>query len=130
MIGIEQMKKLPRRAERKKTLYRLYQELLASVPGVEFLPTDLHDTAPWFMDILVEPEARDPLAHHMKEQGVGTRPFYPATHTQAPFAHVDGQFPAAVACSRRGLWLPSSPRLADDEVGYVCQAISDYFASS
>lgn len=128
VVGIEQMKKLPWRVERKKTMYRLYQERLAGVGPIEWLPTNLEDTSPWFVDILVPADRRDALSAFLREQGVGTRPFYPALHTQPPYAGMGGDFPVALDASRRGLWLPSSTFLTDDEIGYVCGQIRRFFA--
>lgn len=126
VIGIEQMKKLNWRVKRKKEMYRLYREFLQNIPQIEFIDTDLQDTAPWFIDIIVKGE-RDKLASFLNKKGIGTRPFYPAIHTQPPYSHVKGSFPNSnwAACS--GLWLPSSSFLTDDDVQYVCKNIKEYF---
>jgi len=126
VIGIEQMKKLNWRVKRKKEMYRLYREFLQNIPQIEFIDTDLQDTAPWFIDIIVKGE-RDRLASFLNKRGIGTRPFYPAIHTQPPYSHVKGSFPNSnwAACS--GLWLPSSSFLTDDDVQYVCKNIKEYF---
>jgi perosamine synthetase len=127
VVGIEQMKKLPARAERKKAIFARYRERLSDGAGVSFLGTDLAEVTPWFMDILVEPGRRDPLAAYLKARGIGTRPFYPAIHTQPPFAEGTGAFPHSAEASARGLWLPSSPRLTDEDVDYVCEGVHDFF---
>jgi perosamine synthetase len=127
VIGLEQMKRLGDRAARKKRIFCRYRSELADLDGMEFISTDLAQTAPWFMDILVPASARATLAAFLKQRGIGTRPFYPAIHTQAPFIHLQGEFPHALEVSRRGLWLPSSPRLSDDDIDYVCAEIRDFF---
>jgi len=53
-VGVEQMKKLPLRVERKKEIYRLYKKLLENTPQVTFFDQDLDCTTPWFIDVLVE----------------------------------------------------------------------------
>ena len=51
------MKKLPFRIKRKKEIYSLYRECLSSLKQVRFINTNINDTAPWFIDVLVEMEA-------------------------------------------------------------------------
>ena len=128
VIGIEQMKKLAWRVNRKKAIYRLYRDSLKEVEEIEFIDTNLEDTSPWFIDILVNGhERRDSLASFLNETGIGTRPFYPAIHTQPPYSHVTGDFKNSVNISERGLWLPSSSFLSDEDIQRVCDNIRSYF---
>lgn len=127
VIGIEQMKKLAWRVLRKKEMYKLYRELLAEVEEIKFIETDLENTSPWFIDILLPAEKRDALAKFLAGKGIGTRPFYPAIHTQPPYAWVRGEFKNSEDISRQGLWLPSSSFLKDEEIRYVCGAIKEFF---
>lgn len=125
VIGIEQMKKLPWRVKRKKETYSLYMDLLSDL-DIDTFATDLKKTTPWMMDILVED--RDKLARYLKKKGIGTRPFYPAIHTQKPYNSNDGKiFPNATSLSEHGLWLPSSPKLTDEEIEYICDKIKEFY---
>src|SRR5206468_5740226 len=113
VIGLEQMKKLPWRVARKKEILSLYQRGLAGVAEVKFIPTDLAETAPWFIDIL----APDPgaLAKHLRAAEIGSRRFYPAIHSQ-PAYQCPGDFPNSEHAARHGIWLPSSSFLSDEDV--------------
>ncbi len=124
VIGIEQMKKLSWRVERKKMLYQLYENELASVKEVQFIPTNLKDTSPWFMDILV-PDP-DSLMKHLRERGIGSRRFYPAIHSQPAYS-LPGHFPQSEYAAQHGLWLPSSSFLSDDDIRWVCSCIREYY---
>ena len=126
VVGIEQMKKLSWRVERKKEMFALYQSELADVPQVKFIETNLEDTSPWFIDILV-PEPLS-LATFLKERGIGTRPFYPPLHSQPPY-RVNGVFPVSDYVSAHGLWLPSSSFLSDEEIVRICGDIKAFFRS-
>lgn len=126
VIGIEQMKKLDWRVKRKKEMYRLYHDLLQNIPQIELLDTNLQDTTPWFFDILVK-EGRAKLASFLKRKGIGTRPFYPSIHTQPPYSHVKGDFKNSEYVSQRGLWLPSSSFLTNEDIDRVCSEIREYF---
>ena len=126
VIGIEQMKKLPWRVERKKAIYQLYHDRLKDVTEVEFIPTDLTNTSPWFIDVLVPPDKRAGLIEHLKSQGIGSRPFYPDLHAEPVYAQV-GSYPVAEEVARRGLWLPSSAKLTNDQIEIICSEIKTYF---
>jgi len=129
VIGVEQMKKIDFRVKRKKEIYRLYRDLLKDVGGIGFIETNLENTAPWFIDILVSKEKRDKLAEFLKEKGIGTRPFYPAIHTQPPYSWVRGEFPNSENISKSGLWLPSSTFLEEEDIKYICKSIKEFYAS-
>lgn len=126
-IGIEQMKKIDERVKRKKEIYKLYRDSLKSIKGIEFIDTNLDDTPPWFMDIMVGADKRDALAESLGKNGIGTRPFYPAIHTQPPYAFIKGDFKNSETASLRGIWLPSSVTLNDGDIAYVCEAIKKFF---
>lgn len=127
VVGLEQMKKLPWRINRKKEIWRRYADGLADIKQIALLPTNLNDTTPWFIDIFVD----DPNALHayVKEKGIGTRRVYPAIHTQKIYAdaYAGKSFPISEHYAARGLWLPSSSNLSDDEIDYIVNAIKMYY---
>lgn len=128
IIGIEQMKKLVWRVQRKKEMYSLYEKLLKDVKEVEFIETDLEDVSPWFIDpLLPNTETKEKLISFLQTKGIETRIFHPAIHTQDPYK-IDGEnLKAAENISSRGLWLPSSSFLTDEEIIYICQSIKEFF---
>jgi perosamine synthetase len=127
VIGLEQMKKLSWRAQRKKEMFSKYQELLVGVSQVRFVPTNLQDTSPWFIDILVPAQKRQALVDFLAADGIGSRTFYPALHTQEPYRDAAGSFPGALEISESGLWLPSSSFLTDEDIDRVCGRIQTFF---
>lgn len=124
IIGIEQMKKLEWRVNRKKEIGKLYESLLSELSEIEFIPTNYDNTTPWFVDILVED--RVGLQGYLKENGIGSREFYPPLHCEPVYGY-DGNYPTTVDVSRKGLWLPSSSKLTNDEVFRVCECIKSYY---
>jgi perosamine synthetase len=127
VIGIEQMKKLAWRVERKKAMYGLYREALNGVPGITLLPTNLEDVSPWFIDVLVpDPDA---LQAALATEDIGSRRFYPALHSQPAFG-LQGSYPHASHAAEHGLWLPSSSFLSDDDIARVCAAARRFAESA
>lgn len=124
IIGIEQMKKLTARVERKKQMARLYGELLAGIPGVELIPTDLSQTSPWFIDILCE--RRADLVAYLKGKNVGSREFYPPLHAEPAYGYKE-RYPIAEEIARKGLWLPSSVMLTDEQIRYICGCVHEFY---
>lgn len=125
VIGIEQMKKLPWRVKRKRVIYSLYKDKLQNVKEVKFIDTDLKNVSPWFIDVLVE--ERENLINYLKQNGIGSRPFYPPIHTQKIYSKVTGNFANSINCTRKGLWLPSSSKLDDEEINYICSKVRSYY---
>lgn len=122
VVGIEQMKKLPARVKRKKEMYKLYKEQLEGTVGL--VETDLKYTAPWLNDIMLESkDERTKLCEYLNKKGIGTRNFYPAIHTQKPFAFGENRFYVSTDVASRGVWLPSSMSLTDEDIIYVCDHV-------
>ncbi len=127
VIGIEQMKKMSWRVNRKKEIYKKYRESFKNIPQVELVATDLAQTTPWFNEIFVdEPDA---LALFLKEKSIGSRRVYPAIHTQKIYrdAYVGKIFSVAERLAARGLWLPSSSKLSDADIERVVSAVKEYY---
>jgi len=124
VIGIQQTKRLQKRMACKKEMYSLYKELLSKVETVKFIETNLEETTPWFMDILV-PE-RDKLIVYLKEKGIGSRPIYPALHSQPAYKE-KGSYSVAEKIAEEALWLPSSVTLTNEQIEYICKQINIFF---
>lgn len=124
VFGLEQFKKLPWRVERKKEIFKKYRELLKDVKEIKFLETS-DETSPCFNDIFVENP--NELYAFLKEKGIGTRRVYPTLH-DLPFYQQTGYFPGSRHISDHGLWLPSSSKLSDQEIEYICETIKNFYA--
>jgi len=127
VIGIEQMKKMPRRVPRKKQICRRYDELLSRIPQVEIFTHNYEETVPCFYELLCED--RDGLRAYLHENNIGTRPFYPPLHSEPAYGLYDLTFPVTEEISAKGLWLPSSVLLTDEQITYICETISRFYHS-
>jgi perosamine synthetase len=123
-IGIEQMKKLPARVERKKEIWRRYLSNLNGVTGIQLFEHDLDHTSPWFIDSIVE--NRDRLISHMKEAGIGTRVMYPPINKQ-PAYEIQGFHHVSDKIGDMGLWLPSAVQLDNVAIDFICNSIKEFY---
>lgn len=115
---LPQMEDLDRLLTRKREMYARYYDRLHA----HMRP---HDGTPWFVDLYAE--NRDKLAASLAEEGIGTRAMYPLLTDQRPFADsaVHGNMEQEAQYASRGLWLPSSLTLSDEEVDLIAQAVQE-----
>lgn len=126
VIGCEQMKKLPQRIIRKKEIYDRYINNLKNIKDINYIPTNLDQTSPWFIDIYV----KDPenLAAYLELHNIGTRHIYPPIHSQKAYEYLNHLvFSNTEKYSSTGLWLPSSIKLTDSQIDYICNYIYKYY---
>lgn len=122
VVGIEQLKIIEFRIKKKKEIYKEYIERLGHLSDLEFLPVDLSQTVPWFVDVILGTE-REKVISKLKGNGIGSRPFYPPIHSQEPYRNSEGPFDVTNAMAPRGLWLPSSIGLETDDIRRVADCL-------
>jgi perosamine synthetase len=125
VVGIEQMKKLQFRVDRKKQILKLYKDKLGSVDEVKFFKQDLTKTTPWFIDSMVK--ERDSLMGYLKNNNIGTRVMYPPINKQLAY-NEKGNHEISNLIGQKGLWLPSASQLSEKEIGYICNKIKYYYS--
>ena len=124
VIGIEQLKDINKRIKRKKKIFDIYKKYLKNVRNVNFLATK-NSQCPMFVDCLVED--RNNLIKYLKKFKIGTRIMYPAIHKQKIYSGLDINFPNACEFHIKGLWLPSSLKLTNEEIIYICKKIEKFY---
>ncbi|MCZ4696347.1 DegT/DnrJ/EryC1/StrS family aminotransferase [Ancylomarina euxinus] len=127
VIGVEQMKKLQWRVERKKEILTLYKKQLAGVKEVQFFDQDLDCTTPWFIDIFAED--RENLQIFLKEKQIGARIMYPPINKQMAY-QIPGEHPVSELVGQKGLWLPSASQLTDEQISFICLNIKNFYEKS
>jgi perosamine synthetase len=116
----------------RQACFGSYREQLSSVPGIAFQPAaDWATPAPWMFNVTVEPReygcSAAELATLLEQDGIETRPLFPAIHRQPPFreeaARRGARLPVSERLSASGLSLPSFTRLEPGLLGYVADRI-------
>ena len=80
----------------------------------------------WLYSVLVPEDVdRDQVMADMDDAGIETRPFFYPMHTLPPYHDPDGdaKFPVSTDVAARGMNLPSSATLTDDDLDYVSETL-------
>ena len=125
-FGVAQIKKIKERAKRKKEIYKLYKKNLSKVKEVQFIETNLKEVSPWFIDVLVSDPIK--LRDYLKENGIGSRIFYPPISDQIIYKNAKDKFINTKEIAYHGLWLPSSVSLTNRQVSFVCDKIREFYS--
>lgn len=125
-IGLGQLSKLDFIINRKQEIRKLYME---NLPGVEFSQFDSRVTpVPWFTNILVDNAQK--LSDYLKENEIGSRRFFYPLHMQPCYKDfkMSKDFKVSEEIYHRGLSLPSSVMIKDEDILKVCEVIKKFNA--
>ena len=125
VLGIVQMGKLDWRVNRMKEIYARYKENLKELTEVKFFDQDLKNTTPWFIDVNVK--NRSELMAYLKVNKIGSRVMYPPINKQQAYNLV-GEHSISNLIGNKGLWLPSSSKLTDIQIDYICSKIILFYS--
>jgi perosamine synthetase len=121
-VGVAQLGRLDETVEKKRQIARWYEHELIDSDIV----SGIHPEMPWakcvywMYSIMIDD--RDGLMKGLKEAGIDTRPFFYPIPTMPPH-QADERYPVAEQLSARGVNLPSSTTITQEEVAYICRCI-------
>lgn len=131
-IGDEQLKHLPEWNRRRREIARRYTEELSAIPEVR-TPTVAPDVEHVFHLYVIQVPDREALREDLSEREVGTGIHYPTpAHRHAAIEEEVGiveALPVTDALCERIVSLPMHPRLTDDDVDRVCEAIATHYGN-
>jgi dTDP-4-amino-4,6-dideoxygalactose transaminase len=127
MVQMSRLQELLLKRERVAEWYRVRLDKMTGVrpPKIEPFTTRMS----WFVYVVHFDASidRDALAKRMTIRGIPVRPYFLPIHLQPymveRFGFNPGDFPRTEDLGRRGLALPFSGVMAEDEVDAVCQAL-------
>ena len=130
-VGIAQLEKLDTLLTLRANVAQRYNELLASVDGVETLLADDADhERTWFVYVVKLDRSidRERVIATLEEQGIVTRPYLPSIHLQPymreRYGFREGMCPVSEDASRRTLALPFFAQLERDDQERVVAALA------
>jgi dTDP-4-amino-4,6-dideoxygalactose transaminase len=123
-IGIEQLKRLPEFAARRKHLAKRYHEHLKDIDSIELLKQDLDSIVPHIFVIKLKSENRETIREELLEKGIETGVHYQPNHLLS-FYDVSGNIslPVTEKMFPRLLSLPLHPDLKDSDIDYICKEL-------
>ncbi|MFH0793394.1 MAG: DegT/DnrJ/EryC1/StrS family aminotransferase, partial [bacterium] len=132
-IGIEQLKKLPEGNQRRRELTHRYRRLLKSVDEVlvpfKKVHPEVQPACHLMPALLKDKETRDKVRVHLAQRGIQTSHHYPViTHFSYYRDRLGSSIPnlpKSEEYSNRELTLPLHPRLSEDDVATVVEAIKE-----
>ncbi|MBI2143976.1 DegT/DnrJ/EryC1/StrS family aminotransferase [Candidatus Woesearchaeota archaeon] len=131
-IGVAQLEQVEKFIALKRKNAQLYGSLLKDVRGLTLQPQmPWAKSVYWMHSVLVNEGqfgfSRDELMAKLKGKGVDSRPFFYPVHQLPPYKPgcSDRDFPVAVRLSGSGINLPSSVKLSETDIKFVCNAIRE-----
>ncbi|WP_432662613.1 DegT/DnrJ/EryC1/StrS family aminotransferase [Wukongibacter baidiensis] len=131
-IGIAQMERLDEILQKRQLVADMYTQRLEHVDGIT-IPY-IHPKVTrmsWFVYVIqVDRDIdRNKVMYHLKENGVGCRPYFTPLHIQPyireKFGFQEEDFPIAADIGRRSIALPFYNRLTEGEINYTVKKISE-----
>ena len=126
-IGRSQLQRIETVLALKRKIASWYEERLKEIPQIELHPPSSPEKEGvyWMYSILLPDSAtRERVMDTLAEDRIETRPFFLPMSTLPPFRQQSAEaLPVSLDLSRRGMNLPSSPLLTEEEVDRVCDGI-------
>jgi pyridoxal phosphate-dependent aminotransferase EpsN len=128
-IGRGQLKVLERRIARRREIFNYYQQELATLPGIGFMP-ELPESRStrWLTCITVNPQefgaSRDVIQAELKAYNIESRPLWKPMHLQPVFSncrYIGGEVSAHLF--ETGLCLPSGTNMKQADLETICSII-------
>ena len=131
-LGRIQMDRIEELLQNREQVADWYGERLAEIPGVN-APVLVSDTTriSWFVYVVRFDPAldRDAIAAKLNASGIPVRPYFLPIHLQPylveQFGYQKGDYPATEDLGHRGLALPFSGRMTEEQVDLVCRHLRD-----
>jgi dTDP-4-amino-4,6-dideoxygalactose transaminase len=136
-LGVVQMSRLNELLNKRDQVASWYGDRLSEIPGVEPPVIEPFTTRmSWFVYV-VRFDAkidRDAVAKRLDARGVPVRPYFLPIHLQPymveRFGYHEGDFPVTEDLGRRGLAVPFSGVMTEEQVEAVCAAIREEMTNS
>lgn len=136
-LGLAQLERIEELTARKRQVFRWYAERLGDLPGVRLNnPGPDVEAVYWMVSLawdenlgVTAMQLRDALAAH----GIDTRPFFkplsslPAYQNLPDAEHYPRRNPVSYRLRNRGINLPSSLILTEDEADFVCTKVREFW---
>ena len=129
-LGVVQMSRLDELLTKRERVAARYHECLKNIPGIELPQLGPHTTrVSWFVYVIRAQAGmnRDALAGRLTEMGIPVRPYFLPIHLQPymvkQFGYRPGAYPVTEDLGERGLAIPFSGVMSDEQIELVADCI-------
>ncbi len=137
-IALAQLEQIDHFIEMRRKNAQYYNKLLKNVNGITTPPeAEWAKNVYWMYGILVQDDfgmAMPQLRNELDKRGIETRTFFIGMHKQPCYSLKDGRFqfpdtngsyPVSDELERKGLYLPSSSHLTEEQMDYAVDSIKE-----
>lgn len=124
-IGLEQLKRFPEMASRRRHLARLYDKILSGQTRIHPIKQEFQSVVPHLYVVRIEGEfKRDLLRQSLLESGIQTGVHYQPNHFLSYYRNTrDRCIPVTEAVFPQLLSLPLHPELTEQDINHVCERL-------
>ncbi len=131
-MGASQMTRLDEILSKREQVAAWYEARLSEIPGIETPFIESFTTRmSWFVYVIRFDKKinRDEMAKKLDARGIPVRPYFLPIHLQPyiveKFGYKAGDYPVTEDLGQRGLAIPFSGVMTEEEVDYVCEILRD-----
>lgn len=127
-IGCAQMERVDELVRAKRNIAKLYHEYLMNIPDITIPIEKIHTkNTYWMYSIVLNNycrEKREKFREELEKLGIETRPFFYLITEMPPYnKHKSGECKIAKLLADKGINLPSSTILKEEEIEYICRKV-------
>ena len=123
-IGIEQIKRIPKRIINYNKIYTKYSLAISKLPFLKLIPVDIESgEIPIYIEVLCD--ERDKFVKFLSDNAIETKLFYPDLDT-ANYITCNDDFPNSRLFSKYGLMLPSGPDQLSEDIDKVIETMKKF----
>ncbi len=134
-LGIAQLERIQEHINKKRWIGKKYNELLADLQDICFLPvpeTDYAENIYWVYTIVLKddyPKNAKQIMKELRNKGIGTRPFFYPMHLQPVFQRMGlfrgDTYPNSEKLYEKGFYIPSGLALTEEQINEVSNALHE-----
>jgi perosamine synthetase len=130
-VGMAQLARIDKVIGRHRKRTALYKKLLADIPGLQFrCDAEWAEPNEWMICLLLPPDLvprRDAIINELAVREIMARPFFDPMSAQLPFQQggVAEVRPVAQEIAWRGINLPSSYQVTDEDIRRACDCLRE-----
>ena len=122
ILGLGQLDDIKKRIKKKKDIFKRYFKNLKINKKIKFFEIKESET-PWSVDIYFKNIKK--VKKLLENKNIYTRLVYPPLNSQKIYNNFKN-LPVSEYYCKRGLWLPSSLDLKNQEIDHICKLLNEY----